>query len=94
MSEFENFLDKRNEIVKEWKQYPDFFRKHKKIGKHRVELIGGKKRGAVILVYYHDKDDDLTLNEEINFMDFQNGVDEYKQIKNAKDIIDIVNRNS
>ena len=94
-TELQKYYDKRDELLKEWKKYPDYFGRVKKIGKSKVTLIGGKKRGAVILIYSHlsSKDDYLNLTEEVHFMEWENAVDEYNNLKNSKDIMDLLRRN-
>lgn len=95
MTELQKYYDERSKEIKAWKKYPDYFGKTKKIGKSKVTLLAGKQRGGVILVYSHlsSKDDDLNLFEQINFMHSSDALDEYRNLKTVKSILNIIRRN-
>jgi len=95
MTELQKFYDKRSKMLEEWKKYPDYFGKNKKIGKNKITLIGGKDRGATILIYSHlsNKDEYLNTFDEVNFMEWSNAVEEYNSIKSSKDILKLIERN-
>lgn len=96
MTELEKFYEERSKAIKQWKQYPDYFGKNKKIGKNKITLLAGKNRGGVIFIYSHmsSKDDNLNLFEEVHFMNWENAADEYKNLKSTKSVLNLINRNN
>jgi len=90
--------------VDEWRKYPDAVLKSKKVGSFHVELLGGTERGAHINIWEHERstlhhvftpsDDDKWMKVgEVNFMHYGNAVEEYRQLKSVRDVLDLMQRN-
>jgi hypothetical protein len=86
----------------------DLVFKQKSVGKYKIELIGGKDRGAVITIWMpmnlygidwskfngtHSRDDKMDNTAEIHFMHCNNALEEYHYLKTVDDLFDIIRRN-
>ncbi len=101
MTELQEYFNARNKEIVNWKKLtasnPKLrFIKTKKIGKSRITLLGAKDRGATMLVYSHlsNKDDNLNFFDTVNFMNWQDAIEEYRALKTRKDVLDIIRRNN
>ena len=90
-----------------WSRHPDFHFQAKTVGRFRIELFYGTERGGTVLIwikaeketekllYVWPRSDDETrqLDSEVNFWDYGNAQDEYRELRNNKDVIALMWRN-
>jgi len=75
---------------KHWKKFPDFKHRRKQVTSWNVELIGGTKRGAVILVDSKKE----KFKDEINFMNYNVAVNEYNDLTSGLRVMNLLERNN
>lgn len=90
---YQYYLVHLEKIRDEWKKFPDFKSKHKSFGKNKVYLFYGTERGGTIILRLRSGKEEYHLDEEVNFMDWENALAEYNQIKSTKDMMDLLRRN-
>lgn len=93
MDNLQTFNHIKKKLLSEWKSFPDFYTKNKSIGKSKVTLIAGKKRGGIILVYVYHKDPNVRLVDRFHFANSSNARSDYLDITTRRELISFVEEN-
>ena len=87
-----------------WTEFSDGHYRSKKVARYIVELYYGTDRGGQIYIWepgyeslehvWPPSDDKkYHMANEINFMDWHNAIDEYRDLNTSKDVINLMHRN-
>lgn len=87
-----------------WKEFPDFKGSSKKVGRYRIELLGGTDRGGLINIWEKEKsslphvwtpsdNNEWKKLDQVNFVYFLNAEAEYRYLKNEGDVLYLMTRN-